>query len=96
MSHPVEDVVGGPYKPMIRFIIAFIAIITVLMLSSDRAKAFVDERVESKVRALDVKVEAQSAKIEKLDDKLSKVQDDVTEIKTEVSTIKTMLRHRER
>lgn len=96
MASPVEEVVGPTYKPFIRFAIAAGAIFTVISISSDRAKAFVDERVETRVKVLDNSVADQGRRIERMESKLDAVHDDVTEIKASIGVVKSMLRQKEK
>ena len=94
MAHPVEEVVGNPYKPMVRFVIAAAAIITVVMVSSDRAKGFVDERISQKTQVIEATAQVNSDKIEKMDTRLQGVQEDVAVIKEQVSQIRDAVQSR--
>lgn len=94
MPSPVEDIVGQPYKPLIRFFVAATAIISVVMVSSDRAKGFVDERVQNKTQALETTVAGQKAQVEKMDTRLQAVQEDVAVIKEQVQQIREAVQPR--
>ncbi len=96
MGTPLEDVVGNNYKALVRFFVAAGAIITVVLMSAERARAFVNEQVDNKVKTLDAQVTSQSTKIERMDQRLGSVHDDVTEIKAQVGAIKLMLEHKEK
>lgn len=91
MPSPLEDIVAPQYKAGIRSFAAIAAIVGGLFLLSDRAAAFVDERIRNKTATTDKLIELQMQRLEKMDTRLDEMRISIGEIKTEVVTVRQML-----
>lgn len=91
MASPLEEVVSPTYKSGARFLGAVAAILGGLFLLSDRAAAFVDERVKNKTQTTDKLIELQMQRLEKMDGRLAEMGTKMGEIKVEIATVREML-----
>jgi hypothetical protein len=96
MPTPLEEVVSQNYKHSVRFLVALAGVIGFMLVAGERAKAFVDDRIESKTRTTELTLANQAKRIERMEAQLDEVRTTVIEIRAETASIKAMLQKQEK